>query len=246
MTSFLVMTLVLLGHCFGGARSLTTHSSSRSSSRAVTRANCDNVAVGVSRRSVLFEPIKKAFFIGGTASLLFPDASLAAAKPNGLALNTALSSGLKWADAKVGASGGQPIQNGDITTIDYSMASTAGRFPQIYTTKDKGTPYRWKMGDGSTIAGIEKAILGDEKDGIPPMLPGGVRRVIVPSALGYESLMKQNSKCVEPGKDGAIGPIPPKDDIGGYQRWYQFYCNPRIPYQPDLVLDIKLYGGKKI
>lgn len=130
-----------------------------------------------------------------------------------------------------------------MASIDLSMASTAGRFPQIYTTKDKGAPYRWKLGDGSTIQGIELAILG-EGDDLPPMLPGGIRRVIVPSNLGYEKLAKANSPC-EMGKVGAIGPIPPKNEAGGaYQRWYQFYCNPRIPYQPDLVLDIKLYGKR--
>merc|ERR1712207_20024 len=115
------------------------------------------------------------------------------------------------------------------------MASTAGRTPQIYTTKDTGAPYRWTLGDGTTIAGIEKAVVGDAEEGIPPMLPGGVRRVIVPADLGYVSLMKGNVKCVE--GTGAIGPIPHKDSSGAYQRWCQSYCNPRIPYQPDLVID---------
>jgi hypothetical protein len=158
-----------------------------------------------------------------------------AAQPNGLPLATS-SSGLKWADAKIGS--GAPVKAGSTASIDYSMASTAGRFPQIYTTKDKGAPYRWTLGDGTTIEGIEKAIIGDENDGIPPMLPGGIRRVIIPSNLGYEG--SNNKKC------GTAGPIPPKDEDSGqaYQRWVQFYCNPRIPYQPDLVLDIKLYGKR--
>lgn len=186
---------------------------------------------GLSRRTILFAP--------AAALVALPAASFAAG-PNGLPLTTA-PSGLKWADAKVGT--GQPITTGAAASIDYSMASTAGRFPQIYTTKDKGAPYRWTLGDGSTIAGIEKAIIGDENDGIPPMLPGGIRRVIVPSNAGYAALAAPNAKCVE-GKDGAVGPIPPKDDTGAYQRWAQFYCNPRIPYQPDLVLDIKLYGKR--
>lgn len=185
----------------------------------------------ISRRSILFAP--------AVAVVAFPAVSFAAG-PNGLPLTTS-PSGLKWADAKVGT--GRPIKSGAVASIDYSMASTAGRFPQIFSTKDKGTPYRWTLGDGSTIAGIEKAIIGDENDGIPPMLPGGIRRVIVPSSLGYEALAAPNAKCKE-GKDGAVGPIPPKDDNGAYQRWAQFYCNPRIPYQPDLVLDIKLYGKR--
>jgi len=148
-------------------------------------------------------------------------------------------------DAKVGT--GQPLANGAMASIDYSMASTAGRFPQIYTTKDKGAPYRWKLGDGSTIAGIEMAILGDEKDGIPPMLPGGIRRIIVPAQYGFDKLRLANNNAVcEAGKPGSIGPIPPKDaDSGAYQRWYTFYCNSRIPYQPDLVMDIKLYGSRR-
>ena len=99
-----------------------------------------------------------------------------AAQPNGLRLNTS-TTGLKWADAKIGT--GQPLQNDQFASIDYSIASTAGRFPQIYTTKDKGAPYKWKLGDGTTIRGIELAILGAED--MPPMLPGGIRRVIVPS-----------------------------------------------------------------
>ena len=176
----------------------------------------------------------------GMTALIGGGQSASAATSNGLPLNTS-PSGLKWADAKVGS--GQPVQNGAPVSIDYSIASTAGRFPQIYSTKDKGQPYRWTLGDGSTIEGIERAIVGDEKDGIPPMLPGGVRRVIVPSALGYEKLSKANAKCID-GESGSIGPIPPKSDIGAYQRWYSFYCNPRIPYQPDLVLDIKLYGRR--
>jgi FKBP-type peptidyl-prolyl cis-trans isomerase len=186
------------------------------------------------RRSLLLAPAA----VSSVATL-----PASAATSNGLPLTTAPLSGLRWADAKVGT--GQPLSLGTTASIDYSMASTAGRFPLIYTTKDKGAPYRWKLGDGSTIAGIEMAILGDEKDGIPPLLPGGIRRVVIPANLGFQALTKEPnvSKC-EAGKVGSIGPIPPKDDLGAYQRWVQFYCNPRIPYQPDLVLDVKLYGKR--
>ena len=164
-----------------------------------------------------------------------------AAQSNGLPL-TVSSSGLKWADARVGS--GQPLTIGQTCSIDYSIASTAGRFPQIYSTKDTGAPYRWTLGDGSTIQGIEMNILGT--DDIPPMLPGGIRRVIVPASLGYDQLRtaKSNKVCVS-GVEGSVNPIPPKDqDYEAYQRWYSFYCNPRIPYQPDFVLDIKLYGKR--
>jgi len=195
-----------------------------------------------------------------------PVAPARAARPNGLVLTTAPTSGLRWADAKVGT--GELPTPGSTTSIDYSMASTAGRFPSIYSTKNGDEPYRWKLGDGSTIRGIEMAILGDPAEGIPPMRPGGIRRVIVPNALGYNALIgrddsnnnvvlggggssssnlspaAKNQRCLA-GSEGSLGPIPPKDaPDGAYQRWYQFYCNPRIPYQPDLVLDIKLYGKR--
>ena len=192
---------------------------------------------GVSRRAVILSSPSAALF-------LLPAASNAAKTPNGLALTTS-SSGIRWADAKVG--NGQPLKSGASASIDYSMASVNGRFPLIYSTKDTGTPYRWTLGDGTTIKGIELALLGDG-DEIPPMLPGGIRRVIVPAKLGYEPLVvgqSNNAKCVD-GAEGSVGPIPPKNSAdGAYQRWYQFYCNPRIPYQPDLVLDIKLYGQRK-
>ena len=168
----------------------------------------------VSRRTVFFNAATVA---AGVTALIGGQQSAHAATSNGLPLTTS-DSGLKWADAKVGS--GQPVQSGAAVSIDYSIASTAGRFPQIYTTKDKGQPYRWTLGDGSTIEGIEKAIIGDEKEGIPPMLPGGIRRVIVPSALGYEKLSKANAKCID-GDSGSIGPIPPKSDLGAYQRYVQ-------------------------
>jgi len=175
----------------------------------------DNVHAQVSRRTVFFDAAT--VVAAGVTALIGGQQTAHAATSNGLPLTTS-PSGLKWADAKVGS--GQPVQSGATVSIDYSIASTAGRFPQIYTTKDKGQPYRWTLGDGSTIEGIEKAVIGDEKEGIPPMLPGGIRRVIVPSALGYEKLSKANAKCID-GESGSIGPIPPKSDLGAYQRYVQ-------------------------
>ena len=164
-----------------------------------------------------------------------------AATPNGITLNRSSVSNVKWADVKVGT--GQALETGTVASIDYSMASTAGRFPQIYSTKDKGAPYRWTLGDGSTMKGLELAVLGNGDD-VPPMLPGGIRRVIVPAELGYEALRAPSSACIA-GTPGSVNPIPPKDaGDGAYQRFVQFYCNPRIPYQPDMVLDIKLYGKR--
>lgn len=200
----------------------------------------NNNALSPQRRALFTQVVVQTATLAA-ATLTIPVAAANAVVSNGIAL-TESPSGLKWADPKVGT--GQAPKSGSPVSIDYSMASTAGRFPKIYTTKDTGSPYRWTLGDGSTIQGIEMAILGSGDGSIPPMQPGGIRRVIIPEALGYQSLANPaNAKqCIA---GGSIGPIPPKDSVdGAYQRWYQFYCNPRIPYQPDLVLDIKLYGKR--
>lgn len=208
----------------------------------------------IRKDQIINNPMSRRSAIMATAasSILFIAPTIATARgPNNLILQTAPTSGLRWADAKVGS--GDSPQLGSTASIDYSMASTAGRFPSIYSTKNSDTVYRWTLGDGSTIQGIELAILGSAEEGIPPMKPGGVRRVIVPNSLGYVSLIQQSGKVSPASKnkrcladnEGSIGPIPPKDaPDGAYQRWYQFYCNPRIPYQPDLVLDLKLYGKR--
>uniref|UniRef100_A0A7S2I6Z6 peptidylprolyl isomerase n=1 Tax=Helicotheca tamesis TaxID=374047 RepID=A0A7S2I6Z6_9STRA len=154
------------------------------------------------------------------------------------------SSGLQWADAKVGS--GSPPQPGQPTAIDYVMSTTGARYgTKIDSTTDRGAPYRWTLGDGTTIAGLEQAVLGG--GGVPPMLPGGIRRVVIPSKLGYESLARpipgmQFQDCEE---GRGVGPIPPTDvAFAEYQRFKNIYCNANRPYQPDLVLDVKLYGKR--
>lgn len=155
--------------------------------------------------------------------------------------------GIKYADAKAGT--GQPITTkGSAITIDYVMSTTGARYgTKIYSTQDSNTPYRFKLGDASTIPGLELAIAGG--DGIEPMRPGGIRRVVIPSKLGYESLAQplsglQYQDCQE-GK--GLGPIPPTDagtTAEYYQRFKNIYCNANRPYQPDLVMDVKLYGKR--
>jgi FKBP-type peptidyl-prolyl cis-trans isomerase len=151
------------------------------------------------------------------------------------------SSGIQWADAKVGS--GNPLTNGGTATIDYVMSTTGARYgTKIYSTADKDVPYRWTLGDGSTIAGIEQAILGDG-DSLPPMLPGGIRRLVIPQSLGYPKLAeKPKTLCVQ---DGQPGPIPPPSlAFEEYQRFKNIYCNGDRQYQPDLVMDVKLYGPR--
>ena len=151
------------------------------------------------------------------------------------------SSGIQWADAKVGT--GAALKTGATATIDYVMSTTGARYgAKIYSTKDLDRPYRWTLGDGSTIAGIEQAILGDGGS-LVPMRPGGIRRLIIPQSLGYSKLADEaRTRCVE---NGTPGPIPPpKDAFEEYQRFKNIYCNASRQYQPDLVLDVKLYGQR--
>lgn len=150
-------------------------------------------------------------------------------------------SGLQWADARVGT--GKPLETGTTATIDYVMSTTGARYgTKIFKTADLDQPYRWTLGDGTTIAGIEQAILGTS-DGVDPMRPGGIRRIVIPQSLGYTKLA-ENSRdlCVE---NGSPGPIPPPTlAFEEYQRFKNIYCNPSRQYQPDVVLDIKLYGQR--
>jgi FKBP-type peptidyl-prolyl cis-trans isomerase len=188
-------------------------------------------ALTVSRRSILLAPT--ALPLPGFAA--------------DLQFSTVPSSGLQWADAKVGS--GLAPRPGSPVAIDYVMSTTGARYgTKIYSTADKNAPFRWVLGDGSAIQGLELAVQGDGELGVPPMLPGGVRRVIIPSTLGYESLAKpipgmQFQDCQEGKGPGPIPPVP--EAFEEFQRFKNIYCNANRPYQPDLVMDIKLYGQRQ-
>jgi peptidylprolyl isomerase len=146
-------------------------------------------------------------------------------------------SGIQWADAKLGS--GQTLTRGSSTSIDYALSTTGARYgSKIYSNSNSGAPYQFVIGDGSTIKGIEEAIVGN--DDIPPMRPGGIRRVILPPNLAYESLANISEGC------GAnVGPVPPPTEaFEEFQRFKNIYCNPNRAYQPDVVMDIKLYGRR--
>lgn len=199
-------------------------------------------ALTVSRRGCL----EQVASVAAAGSLVQP--AIAAQQPGpDLRFVDSPVTGIKYADAKLGT--GQPItEKGAPVTIDYVMSTTGARYgTKIFSTADTNVPYRFKLGDGSTIRGIELAIAGGE--GIEPMRPGGIRRVIIPAKLGYESLAQplaglQYQDCQE---GRGVGPIPPVEagTTGEYyQRFKNIYCNANRPYQPDLVMDIKLYGKR--
>lgn len=202
-------------------------------------------------------PSRRSFFVAATtsatvtAAIFLPQAGqkdhahAATGGDGDLKFETA-PSGLQWADAKLGT--GTALKAGNQATVEYTLSTTGARYgAKIFSTKDRDMPYRWTLGDGSTIAGMEQAILGVEGS-IPPMLPGGVRRVIIPQSLAYDklgaSVGQAKERCVQ---DGTPGPIPPPNQaFEEYQRFKNIYCNPLRQYQPDVVMDIKLYGARSV
>ena len=174
----------------------------------------------------------------GVASVTFPTHSNAAGS-SVQSLNFSDSkSGIQWADAKIGS--GQILQSGSVASIDYVLSTTGARYgSKIYSNSNSGAPYRWIIGDGTTIKGIEEAIVGN--DDIPPMKPGGIRRVIIPPSLAYQTLGSANENC----DVNSLGPVPPPPEaFEEFQRFKNIYCNPSRVYQPDVVMDIKLYGKR--
>jgi FKBP-type peptidyl-prolyl cis-trans isomerase len=213
----------------------------------LTLALCWTASHGLSRENYISSRREAAVQVQSAVAAVVAAVALSASCPRSaeaassdLIFQTS-SSGIQWADARIG--NGNPLMKGGMATIDYVMSTTGARYgTKIYSTADKDVPYRWTLGDGSTIAGLEQAILGDGNS-LPPMLPGGIRRIVIPQSLGYLKLAdKPKTLCVQ---DGQPGPIPPPSlAFEEYQRFKNIYCNSDRQYQPDLVMDVKLYGPR--
>jgi len=152
--------------------------------------------------------------LAGPALPAFADYDLSTAKM------TVTASGLKYTDVKIGE--GDAPRDGMTVTIDYSMATTGGRYgiTSLDKTKDHDGPYSFVLGDPKVIAGLQ--------EGVSTMRPGGIRRLIIPNALGYTD----NEKV----------PIPPSFD--GLQRFRIIYWNENRKAKPDLIFDVKLFSSK--
>jgi len=91
---------------------------------------------------------------------------------------------LKIEDTKVGT--GAAAKAGDSVTVDYTGWLEDGT--KFDSSKDAGKPFTFVLGAGEVIAGWDQGVAG--------MKVGGVRKLTVPSELGY-------------GAAGAGGVIPP-------------------------------------
>lgn len=98
-------------------------------------------------------------------------------------------SGLQYADIKVGS--GRAAYAGSFVSVHYTgwlKSRYTGLGKQFDTSRDTNQPFQFVLGTGGVIAGWDEGVQG--------MQPGGVRKLIVPPALGY-------------GAHGAGASIPP-------------------------------------
>jgi FKBP-type peptidyl-prolyl cis-trans isomerase len=79
--------------------------------------------------------------------------------------------GLKIRDLKEGT--GEPVSPAATVTVHYTGWTTDGNV--FDSSKRKGTPFTTSL--GGVVAGWQQ--------GIPGMKPGGIRKLVIPAALGY-------------------------------------------------------------
>jgi FKBP-type peptidyl-prolyl cis-trans isomerase len=97
-------------------------------------------------------------------------------------------SGLQYLDIKVG--NGVVPKAGQMVEVHYTGWLTDGK--KFDSSRDGGTPFRFPFGQGMVIKGWD--------EGLSTMKVGGVRKLIIPPALGY-------------GERGAGDLIPPSSTL---------------------------------
>ncbi|MBX4210437.1 FKBP-type peptidyl-prolyl cis-trans isomerase [Candidatus Parcubacteria bacterium] len=97
--------------------------------------------------------------------------------------NSSNATELKTEDIVIGT--GAVAQNGKMITVHYTGTLTDGT--KFDSSRDRGTPYQFTLGNGDVIRGWDLGIVG--------MKVGGKRKLTIPPQLGY-------------GITG-YGPIPP-------------------------------------
>jgi len=132
-----------------------------------------------------------ALFVGtGLAAVAAPSSSAygtahaqapAAAKPG---TEVHLADGLVYRDLRVGH--GAVAKAGDVVHVHY--VGTLDNGTKFDSSRDRGTPFSFTLGQGQVIPGWDRGVVG--------MRVGGIRRLVIPAALGY-------------GDRGAGGVIPP-------------------------------------
>jgi FKBP-type peptidyl-prolyl cis-trans isomerase len=98
-----------------------------------------------------------------------------------------MDSGLEYIDVKVGE--GAEANAGQMVSVHYTGWLVDGT--KFDSSVDRGQPFEFPLGAGSVIKGWDEGVAG--------MKIGGVRKLIIPSDMGY-------------GSEGA-GPIPPNSTL---------------------------------
>ena len=97
-------------------------------------------------------------------------------------------SGLKYKDNKEGT--GPEAKKGDIVTVHYTGTLKNGK--KFDSSKDRGTPFVFRLGAGMVIKGWDEGVAG--------MKAGGERELIIPADLAY-------------GAEGRPPVIPPNAEL---------------------------------
>jgi hypothetical protein len=92
--------------------------------------------------------------------------------------------GIQVVDITLGS--GAEAKMGDLVSVEYTGTLRDGTV--FDSSRPRGKPFQFRLGASQVIKGFERGIVG--------MKPGGVRRITIPSELGY-------------GKKGAPPSVPP-------------------------------------
>jgi len=101
---------------------------------------------------------------------------------------TKTATGLEYLDEKEGT--GAKVKAGDTVEVHYTGTFKDGK--KFDSSKDRGQPFSFKVGDGQVIKGWDEGLMG--------MKVGGTRKLKIPYQLAY-------------GENGRPPTIPPKSEL---------------------------------
>ena len=170
--------------------SLTRASPVMSPSLAVLRIPQHRCVKVCATKSSVVDDVKRMAVVGVSSCLVSWGAAsnmmaMADVCPSMVTASSGDAAGLQYCDIKEGE-GESPVKGAFIKVhyegrLDSDIAS--GTFDSSY---DRGRPLGFSIGTGQVIRGWDLGILGDG-DSIPAMKPGGKRKLVIPSELGYGS-----------------------------------------------------------
>lgn len=185
--SSLILLLIssIVSISIGDVNALTAQSKHIQVEPAANAYACN--AQSTTRRSLFDRSLLAAFSSGGIAigaPLIFsPPPALAAAETQQKKLTfQTLESGVRVADILEGTNGGASVIVTSNSKVNvHLLGRLLGKQGWIFEDSQAAgeDPFRLDLGTGTVIPGLEEGLIG--------MKPGGRRRIVVPSAVGYTS-----------------------------------------------------------